>query len=168
MTQEILGVASAIEESTTNLVKWDKQMRQIDWDVFDFMEERIDQVNQEADFLIDLLDNQKMYKDTGNFNQRGWGAVEMRAVKYDTYMQQSRDYAKERARIEKELAKDPADKELIKHREELIKLQQESIKNAYAEKEAVKDLVQEGINIHLEALQELIDKYKESLNNAKD
>ena len=144
MTEEIYGVASAIEESTTKIIQWDKQIRQLKWDIFDFTQERIDQINQEADFIVDLLDNQKMFEDDGRFNERGEAATAMHASKYNVYMKQADDYAKERAKIEKQLADDPADKELIKRKEELIKLQQESIANAYKEKEAVKDLVQEG------------------------
>ena len=168
LNQEILGVGKSIEEATTNLVKFNNEMRQHDWDVFDYTQERIGKITEEFDFLIDLLDNQKLYDDYGAFNKRGWADTALHAGKYNTYMQQSLDYAKERAKIEKELAKDEGNKNLIERREELIKLQQESIQNAYAEKEAVKDLVEQGINIHLQKLTELIDKYKQSLHNAKD
>lgn len=168
MNQEILDVGKSIEEATTNLVKFNNEMRQLDWDAFDYGQERISKVTEEFDFLIDLLDNQKLYDEGGAFNKRGWADTALHAGKYNVYMQQALDYAKERQKIEKELAKDEGNKTLIERREELIKLQQESIQNAYAEKEAVKDLVQEGINIHLESLSKLIDKYKDSLKSAKD
>lgn len=144
LNQEILDVAKSIEEANTKLVEYGNTMRQIDWDVFDYERERIEKMNEEFDFLIDLLDNQKLYDDFGIFNSRGWADTALHASKYNVYMQQSLDYAKERAKIEKELAKDNADKNLIERREELIQLQQESIQNAYAEKEAVKSLVEEG------------------------
>lgn len=144
LNQEILDVGKSIEEATTNLVKFNNEMRQHDWDVFDYTQERIGKITEEFDFLIDLLDNQKLYDDYGAFNKRGWADTALHAGKYNTYMQQSLDYAKERAKIEKELAKDEGNKTLIERREELIKLQQESIQNAYAEKEAVKSLVEEG------------------------
>lgn len=168
MNQEILDVAQSIEEASTKLVEFANKMRQIDWDVFDYTQERISKVNDEFEFLIDLLDNQKLYDDYGIFNSRGWADTALHASKYNTYMQQALDYVKEREKIEKELAKDNADKNLIERREELIQLQQESIQNAYAEKEAVKSLVEEGINIHLSKLQELIDDYKEALSEAKN
>lgn len=167
MNQEILDVANSIEQATTKLVEFSNQMRQIDWDVFDFLQDRIGKVNDEFEFLVDLLDNQKLYDDWGMFNERGWADTALHASKYNTYMQQALDYAKEREKIEGELAKDRADKNLIERREELIQLQQESIKNAYAEKEAVKDLVSEGINIHLQALQKLIDDYKKAQQESK-
>ena len=168
MNQEILGVAQSIEEATNKLVEFANEMRQIDWDVFDFTQDRISKVNDEFEFLIDLLDNQKLYDDYGIFNSRGWADTALHASKYNTYMQQALDYAKEREKIEGELAKDNADKNLIERREELIQLQQESIQNAYAEKEAVKSLVEQGINLHLSKLQELIDDYKKALSEAKN
>lgn len=144
MNQEILDVGKSIEEATTNLVKFNNEMRQHDWDVFDFTQERINNIAEEFDFLIDLLDNQKLYDDYGLFNSRGWADSALHAGKYNAYMEQALQYAKEREKIEADLKKDNADKNLIERREELIKLQQESITNAYAEKEAVKSLVEEG------------------------
>lgn len=168
MNNEILSVAKSIEEATTNLVTFQNEIRQIKWDVFDYTRERIEKVNDEFEFLIDLLDNQKLYDDYGAFNDRGWADAALHAQKYNVYMQQALDYANERAKIEKELAKDKANKNLIERREELIQLQQESIKNSYAEKEAIRDLVEEGINIHLEKLNELIDEYKRAMHDARD
>lgn len=144
MNQEILAVAQSIEEATNKVFEFANQIRQIDWDVFDFLQDRIGKVNDEFEFLIDLLDNQKLYDDWGMFNERGWADTALHASKYNTYMQQALDYAEQREKIETELAKDRADKNLIERREELIQLQQESIKNAYAEKDAVKSLVEEG------------------------
>lgn len=168
MNQEILGVAQSIEEATTKLFEYANTMRQIDWDVFDYAQERISKVTDEFEFLIDLLDNQKMYDDYGIFNERGWANTALHASKYNTYMQQALDYAEERKKIEAQLATDEADKNLIERREELIQLQQESIQNAYAEKDAVKSLVEEGINIHLSKLKELIDDYKKAQQESKN
>lgn len=47
-------------------------------------------------------------------------------------------------------------------------MQQEAISNAYAERDAIKSLIANGIAKHLEALQNVIDKYKEMLNASKD
>ena len=58
--------------------------------------------------------------------------------------------------------------ELIERREELLGLQQDSILAAEDEKQAIVALVEEGINLELQAMQDLIDKYTESLDTAKD
>ena len=49
MNQEILEVGKSIEEATTNLVKFNNEMRQHDWDVFDFTQERINNIAEEFD-----------------------------------------------------------------------------------------------------------------------
>lgn len=168
MTQEIQGVQQAIEESATATVELNNAIRDLNWEIFDYIEERIGKITEESNFLIDLLDNQSLYNDNGSFNNRGQSAAYLHGKNAQIYAQQVKDYANEIKKINADLAKDPSNKTLIERREELLDLQQESISNIYAEKEAVKSLVEEGINKHLESLSELIDKYKESMNSAKD
>ena len=167
MTQEINDVTLAMEKSETQMVEYNNTMRQLDWDMFDWIEERISRINSEASFLVDLMSEEKLVDDNGVFTAQGEATNALHAVQYETYMRQARDYAEERQKIEEEIAKDPGNKELIKRREELIDLEQESIKNAQQEKEAIKSLVQEGINKAIESLQKLIDEYKKALSEAK-
>ena len=168
MKSEILDVEKAIEESTTSLTEYGNALRELNWEIFDYTEDRISSIVDETEFLIDLLSNSNLYDDTGRFNDKGESVNALRAVNYNTYMQQALDYANELKKIESDIAKDPANKDLIERREELLKLQQEAISNAESEKDAIKSLVQDGINIHLDALNSLIDKYKDALNSAKD
>lgn len=167
MTQEIQGVHQAIEESTTAMVEFNNAIRDLNWEIFDYIEERIGKIAEESNFLIDLLDNQSLYNDNGSFNNRGQSAAYLHGQNAKIYTQQAQDYANELRKINADLAKDPSNKTLIERREELLDLQQESISNIYAEKEAVKSLVEEGINKHLQALTELIDKYKNAMSEAK-
>mgnify|MGYP003304086742 CR=1 FL=1 len=83
-------------------------------------------------------------------------------------MSQADDYAQEMQKINAELAKDPANIELEKRRDELLKLQQESIMAAEDEKQAIVDMVKEGIELELSSLQDLIDTHNEALDSAKD
>ena len=167
MTQEIQGVHQAIEESTTAMVEFNNAIRDLNWEIFDYIEERIGKIADESNFLIDLLDNQSLYNENGSFNNRGQSTAYLHGKNAQIYAQQAQDYANELRKINADLANDPSNKTLIERREELLDLQQESISNIYAEKEAVKSLVEEGINKHLQALTELIDKYKNAMNEAK-
>ena len=168
MKSEILDVEKAIEESTTSLIEYGNALRELNWEIFDYTEDRISSIVDETEFLIDLLSNSNLYDDTGRFNDNGESVNALRAVNYNTYMQQALDYANELKKIESDIDKDPANKDLIERREELLKLQQEAISNAESEKDAITSLVQDGLNIHLDALNSLIDKYKDALNSAKD
>ena len=167
MSQEIDGVTLAIEQSETKMVEYNNTLRQLDWDMFDWIEDRISRINSEAAFLVDLMSEERLVDDNGVFTAQGEATNAMYAVKYETYMRQARDYAEERKKIEADLINDPGNKELIKRREELIDLEQESIKNAQQEKEAIKSLVQEAINKAIESLQKLVDEYKTALSEAK-
>lgn len=168
MTQSILDKEKAIEQSTTSRVKFNNEIRDLDWEIFDYIEERINQITQESDYLIKLLDNENLYTDTGSLTSEGKASAALHGINYNTYMQQALDYAKELKDIEQEISKDSANKDLIERREELLELQQDAITNAEAEKDAIKSLVEEGINIHLDSLNSLIDKYKDAMNSAKD
>ena len=168
MTQNILDVQKAMEESATATVELNNAIRDLNWEIFDYIEERISKIADESNFLIDLLDNSSLYEENGKFNENGEAVAYLHGKNYETYVQQAKDYASELKKVNADLAKDPSNKDLIERREELLELQQESISNIYAEKEAVKSLVEEGINKHLESLSELIEKYKESMNSAKD
>ena len=92
----------------------------------------------------------------------------LHGVNYNTYMHMADEAGKEAERIKKQLASDPYDTELEARYREMISLQQEHILAAEQEKEAIRDLVEEGIEVELDALQELIDKKNEELESAKD
>lgn len=168
MTKSILDVEYAIEQSKTSIVKFDKEIRELDWEIFDYTEERIKQITKESDYLIELMEKHDLYNETGAFTSEGKAATALHGINYNTYMQQALDYANKLKDIEQEISEDSANKDLINRREELLDLQQEAITNAEAEKEAIKSLVEEGINIHLDALSSLIDKYKDAMDSAKD
>lgn len=172
MTQTIMAMRKEIEASATSVQKLNNEIRQLKWDAFDYWLDRLGLITDEAEFLIDMLDQHDLIEENGKFNGRGWASAGLMATEYDVYMQKSKEYAKEMADIEKEIADEMekngvVDKNLIERRESLLKLQQDSIKAAEQEKEAIKDLVSQAITKHLEMLQKLIDKYKETLSNAK-
>lgn len=168
MQISINEVKESIDEANVSLLEYSKTMREIEWGYFEYIQDRISQITQESDFLIDLMGNDKLYKDNGQFNDNGMATTGLHAQNYNVYMAQADMYAKKIKDINKDIAKDPYNTDLIKQKEEWVKLQQDSIKAAEDEKKAIVDLVEEGINIELDALKELVDTYKDSLDSAKD
>ena len=168
MKASIASVEEAIADANIKLVEYQKNIRQINWSAFDFAHERFSQLTSEAEFLINLMKNDELFDDRGQLADAGMATVGMRVMNYNAYMAQADAYAKEMKRIQQELAKDPYDTELIKRREELLGLQQQSIISAEDEKDAVRSLVEEGISKELGALKDLIDAYKDSIDSAKD
>jgi len=167
MQQAINEVKESIAEANVQLVEYEKTMREINWERFDYVQDRISQITKEADFLIDLMSNSDLYDDRGQLSNNGLATMGLHAANYNVYMSQADKYAQEILKLDKEIANDPYNTDLIARREELLGLQQDSIKSAEDEKQAIVDMVRNGIEIELSALKELIDAYKESLDNAK-
>lgn len=168
MCAEIDSVTQSIEESTTALLEFDNAIREIDWSVFDLIQERISGVASESEFLIELMSNDKLFDDNGKLTGQGVSTMGLHALNYNAAMYQSDEYGKEIAKLNSQIAEDPYDQELINRRNELIELQRESILEAENQKNAIKDLVEEGINLELDALEEKINLYQESLDSQKD
>lgn len=168
MKEEIYGVEEALIEANTALIEYNNSLRELEWEVFDFLQDRISAVTDETQFLIDLMSNKDLYDDKGNLTDEGMATMGLHGQNYNVYMSQADQYAKEIEELNKELEADPNNTALIERREELLELQRESILAAEDEKQAIIDMVEEGINVELEALQKLIDSYNEALDSAKD
>ena len=168
MCAEIDSVTQAIEESTAALLEFDNAMREIDWSVFDLIQERISGITEESDFLIELMSNKDLFDDKGALTSQGLATLGLHAQNANTHMYAADTYGEEIAKLDKQIKSDPYDQELINRRNELLELQRESILAAEQEKDAIKDLVSEGIDTQLDALQELIDKKNEQLESEKD
>lgn len=168
MKGKINDVTIAIEEANAAMIEYGNSIRNIEWSIFDMLQERISNITSEAEFLIDLMSNDKLYEDNGKLTDEGMSTMGLHGMNYNVYMAQADKYAKEMLDIDKKLAKDPYNQELINRRQELLELQQESILAAENEKQAIKDMVEEGIKKELEALQKLIDTYTDALDAQKD
>lgn len=166
--QDINACKEGIAESEVNLAKFAKTMREIEWERFDYIQDRISQITQESDFLIDLMSNGELYTDKGQLTDEGMATMGLHGQNYNVYMAQADQYAQEILDINKQIAKDPYNTELIARREELLGLQQDSILAAEDEKQAIRDMVEEGIQKELDALKELISAYTDSLDSAKN
>lgn len=168
MINKINDVTLAIEQGRTAIIDYGNAIREIEWEVFDLLQDQISDVTKEADFLIELLSSDKLYDDKGQLTDEGMSTMGLHGMNYNVHMIQADKYAQELLKINRQLAQDPYNKELIKRKQELLELQRESILAAEDEKQAIVDMVKEGIEIELSALQELIDTYKEALDSQKD
>ena len=170
MQDEIDSIDESIQDCNKSTIKWGNSIRQIQWDLFDKLQDRISKINDEADFLKELMSSEKMYDDKngGQITEYGKATFGLHGVKHNTLMAQADEYRKEMEKIDEQLKSDPFNQTLIGRKNELLKLQQESITSAKQEKDAIKDLVEDGINSQLDALQKLIDKYTDLLDTNKD
>lgn len=168
MQSAIDDCTSSIYDAKKALVEYDNAIRQINWDAFDRTRDDVSNLIDETQFLVDLLKDEDITDDNGNMNDNGKAAQALIAQKYQLYLNQAKAYKDEIFKINEELANDPYDKELLDRKQELIKAQQEAINSSISEKDALKDLVQEGYDTFLDKLDEVIQKYKDLMSQQKD
>lgn len=158
----------SLDETKNSLLEIDKTIRDLDYENFQYLRDTVSQLNDEADFYINLMSDSDMYDDKGNLTDEGMATLGLHGQNYNVYMSEAEEYGKKLAEVEKKLADDPNNTELIERKQEYIEAQRDSILAAQDEKQAMRELVEEGINYQLDALQELIDEYTEALDKAKD
>lgn len=168
MKNSIEDTKAAIDDAELSIVKYGNSIRQIEWDYFDYAQERVSKITDEAKFLEDLIDGNDMFDEKGNITSAGSATMGLYAQSYGVYMAQADKYAEEIKKINQQLASDPNNKDLLARRDELLESQRDSILAAKDEKEAMIDLAQNGVQAQLDALRELIDAYTDSLDSAKD
>ncbi len=169
MQSEINDVTSAIYDSNLALLEYENTIRQLEWDKFDYLLDTISQIVDESDFLIDLMSNSDLFdKDTGKLTDEGMATLGLHGLNYNTYMEQAKKCAEEIKEIDEEIANDPYNTDLLERRQDLLESQRDNILAAEDEKQAIKDLVSEGIEHELDALDELIQKYKDALDSQED
>lgn len=168
MQSSIDAVSQSIIDAENNIISFQEAIRDLEWEQFDRLQDSISRITSESDFLIDLMSNKDMFDDTGKLTDEGLATMGLHGVNYNTYMAQADKYREEMERINSELANDPNNQKLIDRKNELLDLQQQSILAAEDEKQAIIDMVEDGINYELDSLQDLIDKYLDALDAQKD
>lgn len=166
--QSIQDVESEIWSTEAAIAQLEKTIRELDLTNFETLETRISNVANEAAFLVDVMSEEKLFDDDGKITKYGQATAGLYAEKYSIYMKQAEDYGKKVTEWNQKIANDPANADLISERDDLLTKQQEAIKNAQSEKEAIKSLVEQGIKAELDALKELIDKYTDALDSQKE
>lgn len=168
MVNSVDEVTKSIEECNTSLLEYKKNLRELDWQIFDLIQDKISKVADESEFLINLMSNKKLYEDNGQLTDEGMASMGQYGVKYNVYMAQADKYAKKIKELQEDLAKDPYNQDIANQLQEYIEAQQEAILNAEDMKNSIKDMVSDGIDKELDSLQKLIDKRNDALDAAKD
>ena len=170
MTDSINSVEEAIQDANKSLIEYKNNLRQVNWDFFDKQEDYVSKLQDESDWLINLIttENKLFNSDNGKITSSGKAVEGLHAINYNAYMTQADDYAKEIKKIDAEIANDPANTTLIERRQELLEQQRDMIKSAEDEKSAIKDLVSDGYDALSEALKKIADNYLDTLNAQKD
>ena len=169
MQNQINEVDEEILQTTIDIQKFKNEIRQIEWDRFDYMQEQIGTLNDEFEFLIKLIENSEdLIDDYGNFTDYGWTSISLYQKQFETYAKLVNNYRKEIADLDADFASDSLNKDYIERRQQLLETEREYILSQQEAKNAIIDLIRDAYDQQLEKLQEIIDKKKESLQAEKD
>lgn len=168
MQSAINATKEAIYDSRIETEKLNKAMRELDWSRFDFGQTMAGQLNDEADFLINIMSFTDLYDKKGRLTDTGLATMGLHNLKADVYDNQSKKYLKEITDIELQLYDDPENIDLINRRQELLKLSREIAIAMENEQKAIISMVENGIKLELDSLKDLIDTYKDALDSVKD
>ena len=168
MFQSLMDIDEELSSLTNDMVEFNNNIRDLNWDIFKYLEESLSRITSETEYLVELLSKEDLYdKDTGEFTKYATATVGLHAAAYDVYKQQAQDYYEEVQDLQKQLV-NGAGKDVLEQYNDMVDAHQEAIKSALEEKQAILDLIEDGYNAQLDALQELIDKKKENMDLEKD
>lgn len=171
--QEALnGVYESIQQDEQELAEFQKSINELKFDRFDELLNKLGDITDETDFLIDMLDSDNLFdSDTGMITQDGITAMGLTAQNYDTYLTEAEQYKKQIADLN-EMYNDGNGtigyNDYISKLREYQQGQRDSIKSANEAKKSLVAYVKQGLDAQNDALEEAISKKKELLETEKD
>lgn len=170
--QEALnGVYESIQQDEQELAEFQKSINELKFDRFDELLNKLGDITDETDFLIDMLDSDNLFdSDTGMITQDGITAMGLTAQNYDTYLAEAEQYKKQIADLN-EMYNDGNGtigyNDYISKLREYQQGQRDSIKSANEAKKSLVAYVKQGLDAQNDALEEAISKKKELLETDK-
>lgn len=169
--QEALnGVYESIQQDEQELAEFQKSINELKFDRFDELLDKLGDITDETDFLIDMLDSDNLFdSDTGMITQDGITAMGLTAQNYDTYLAEAQKYKDAIADLNEMY--NSGEIGLTDYNSKLREYQQgqrDSIKSANEAKKSLVAYVKQGLDAQNDALEEAISKKKELLETEKD
>lgn len=167
MYSTLMEIDEEIDSMTGSIAEYNNAIRDLNWEIFAYLEESISRITDETEYLIELLAKKDLYDETGSLTKYADAAIALYAAAYDTYKQQAQDYYEEVQDLQKQLV-NGAGQEVLEQYNAMVDAHQEAVLAAEEEKQAILDLTENGYQAQLDALQKLIDKKKEQLSAEKN
>lgn len=171
-----------VDLNNRNLELMIKQ-RNLAFEYFQFLKERMTDISSEADDWINLLTttnklvnkleiDKNNYRDIAVFGTKflssaGDAVLGENYIKYQMGLERIKDIRAELNKVRKDLAIDKYDTTLIQREEELSRALNETAKSSADAKNAMVDLIKNGYDSALEAIKKIIDAYGQALDSEK-
>lgn len=168
--QEALnGVYESIQQDEQEVAEFQKSINELKFDRFDELLDKLGDITDETDFLIDMLDSDNLFdSDTGMITHDGITAMGLTAQNYDTYLAEAQKYKDAIADLnemynEGKIGLNDYNSKLRTYQQG----QRDSIKSANEAKKSLAAYVKQGLDAQNNALEEAISKKKELLETDK-
>lgn len=164
------GVYESIQQDEQELAEFQKSINELKFARFDELLNKLGDITDETDFLIDMLDSDNLFdSDTGMITQDGITAMGLTAQNYDTYLADAQKYKDAIADLnemykEGKIGLNDYNSQLRTYQQG----QRDSIKSANEAKKSLVAYVKQGLDAQNDALEEAISKKKELLETEKD
>lgn len=176
MVNAINDVDSEINDCRISLEGFQNSINQLHWDNFEKFIDAIDNVGNEISNLGDIIDEEDVVDEVGNWTDKGITALGLYAQEMERAKYRAEQYGKEIEYLNQEYAAGKySEDEYLEKLQELKDGQWDSIKSYEAAKKSIIDLnktrveaIKDGIQKEIDAYSELIDKKKEELSLQKD
>lgn len=167
--QNLIGsISNEIQQLTIDIEDNKNAAQENEWNYFDYLRESVTRLIDEADFFIELMSNEDLFDDKGNFTKYADATLALHNSNYEVYMANAREYAEKMKALEEDIANGIIGGTLAEDRyRELEDARRDAIQSAQDEKNAILDLVENGLQKELDYLNEIIDKKRESLKQEK-
>lgn len=176
MVNAIYDVDASIIECETDIEEFQNAILDLHWDNFEKIIDAIDAISDEAEQLRDLIDDDDIADDVGNWTRDGIAALGLVAEEMEKAKYRAELYGKEIEQLNKDYAAGKySTDEYNEKLKDLKDSQWDSIDAYESAKKAIIDLnktrieaVKDGIQKEIDAYEKLISKRKEDLSAQKD
>lgn len=169
MTKQIWTADRNIEQMNTDIANTAKQIREAKYALDEFTQTRIDERNNEAEFYKTIMGYKDSFDKNGNITGEGLGTLTSDVFEIQNNMAKVEEYKKSLADLDAQYKRGYMGyEEFITKNQSLTESMRDAESQVYSLKDAIKSLIEDGLNKQLDALNELIEKYKKTLDSAKD
>lgn len=167
---ELQNIQTALLENQADVYELRQAIREVRWQTFEDAVSKIDAANDELDHTLSLIDDLNSFvSDSGVLNSNGIAKLGLLTKQLGNVRELVADYEKAMQLLNTELYNGNISQE--QYNEELKdykSAQQDAISSVKEYRDAILDLVKDGINRETEAMQKLVDQRKSDLQAQKD
>lgn len=163
---EFLSIEGEIRDLENQIIEFNNNIRDLDWEIFDYLEDSISRITDETEYLNNLIKESDLFDDKGNFTEYADASIGLHASAYDTHMQQAKDYYEEVQELQTQLL-NGAGKDVLERYNEVAEAHRNSVLAAKNEQEAIIELVEKGYQKKIDIMNELIQKTNEAYDSER-